>query len=77
MDLLQMRYVTAIAGLGSMTKAAETLHVSQSALSLSCKRLEEELGVKLFVRDGRYLKLTEAGKKPPPSWMNRTCCWIP
>ncbi len=61
MDLLQMRYVTAIAGLGSMTKAAETLHVSQSALSLSCKRLEEELGVKLFVRDGRYLKLTEAG----------------
>lgn len=61
MDLLQMRYVTNIAALGSMTKAAEELHVSQSALSLSCKRLEEELGVKLFVRDGRYLKLTEAG----------------
>lgn len=61
MDLLQMRYVTTIAGLKSMTKAAETLHVSQSALSLSCKRLEEELGVKLFARDGRNLKLTEVG----------------
>lgn len=61
MDLLQMRYVTTIAGLKSMTKAAEALHVSQSALSLSCKRLEEELGVKLFARDGRHLKLTEAG----------------
>lgn len=61
MDLLQMRYVTSIAELGSMTKAADELHVSQSALSLSCKRLEEELGVKLFARDGRYLKLTEAG----------------
>lgn len=61
MDLLHMRYVTAIADHQSMTKAAEELHVSQSAISLSCKRLEEELGVKLFLRDGRQLRLTEAG----------------
>ena len=61
MDLQQMRYVTTIASLQSMTKAAESLHVSQSALSLSCKRLESELGVKLFIRDGRSLKITEVG----------------
>lgn len=62
MDLLQMRYVTTIAELNNMTRAAEVLHVSQSALSLSCKRLEEELGVKLFVRDGRHLSLTPTGE---------------
>ena len=61
MDLLQMRYVTTIARIGNMTKAAQVLHVSQSALSLSYKRLEEELGVKLFVRNGRSLKLTADG----------------
>lgn len=61
MDLLQMRYITTIASLKNMTKAAEQLHVSQSALSLSHKRLEEELGVRLFLREGRYLRLTDAG----------------
>ena len=43
MDLLQMRYVTTIARIGNMTKAAQVLHVSQSALSLSYKRLEEDV----------------------------------
>ena len=62
MDLLQMRYVTAIADMRSMTKAAQILHVSQSALSLSCKRLETELGVQLFNRTGKTLRLTEAGE---------------
>lgn len=62
MDLLQMKYVIAIAEHESMTKAAEELHVSQSALSLSYKRLEEELGVRLFQRDGRTLQLTLAGR---------------
>jgi len=62
MDLLQMRYVTAIARIGNMTRAAETLHVSQSALSLCCKRLEGELGIQLFVREGRHLRLTPDGE---------------
>lgn len=62
MDLLQMRYLVAISESESMTRAAEQLHVSQSALSLSYKRLEEELGVKLFRRDGRKLRLTDPGK---------------
>lgn len=63
MDFLQMKYMVAISESESMTKAAQELHVSQSALSLSYKRLEAELGVKLFLRDGRTLQLTPAGKK--------------
>lgn len=63
MDFLQMKYMVAIAESESMTKAAQALHVSQSALSLSYKRLEAELGVKLFLRDGRTLQLTPLGKK--------------
>ena len=62
MDLLQLKYVVAIAEAESMTQAAEQLHISQSALSLSYKRLEEELGVKLFRREGRKLQLTESGQ---------------
>ena len=62
MDLQQMRYITTIAELNNMTRAAEQLHVSQSALSLSCRRLEEELGLKLFLRDGRHLRLTPTGE---------------
>lgn len=61
MDLLQLKYVVAIAESESMTQAAERMHISQSALSLSYKRLEEELGVGLFRREGRKLALTEAG----------------
>lgn len=63
MDLLQIKYVITITECGSMTKAAQQLHVSQSALSLSCKRLEEELGTKIFQRQGRNLELTEAGMR--------------
>lgn len=62
MDLLQLKYMVAIADNESMTKAAEQLFVSQSALSLSYRRLEAELGLKLYIRKGRTLALTDAGK---------------
>lgn len=61
MDLLQMRYFTAIVDCGSMTAAASALHVSQSTLSCSVKKLEEELGVILFRKLGRNLVCTDAG----------------
>lgn len=61
MDLLQMKYIVAIAESESMTQAAERLNVSQSALSLSYKRLQDELGIPLFRRQGRRLQLTDAG----------------
>jgi len=62
MDYLQMLYAVAIAESASMTKAAEKLSLSQSTLSLSYRKLEEELGVTLFRKEGRRLVLTPEGK---------------
>ncbi|MEM9840320.1 MAG: LysR family transcriptional regulator [Pseudomonadota bacterium] len=57
-----LRYFWAVAHEGNLTRTAERLNVSQSALSLQIKQLEERLGQKLFERRGRQLVLTEAGK---------------
>jgi LysR family transcriptional activator of nhaA len=57
-----LRYFWAIAHEGTLTKAAERLNVSQSALSVQLKKLEDQLGYPLFEREGRGLKLTEAGR---------------
>ena len=48
MDIKQMQYFVSIAQEGSYSRAAEKLSVSQPALSISIKKLEEEFGVKLF-----------------------------
>ena len=47
---------------GSLTAAAEVLHVTQSALSHSMKKLEQQLGTDLWLREGRSLRLTQAGQ---------------
>lgn len=57
-----LRLFRAIAHEGSLTRAAERLHLSQSALSVQVQKLEEQLGHALFERQGRRLKLTEAGR---------------
>lgn len=57
-----LRYFWAIAHERSLTRAAERLHVSQSALSIQLKQLEERLGHPLFERRNRRLQLTEAGR---------------
>lgn len=46
---------------GNFSRAADLMGVKQSGLSKSIKRLEEELGIKLFMRGSRHLKLTDAG----------------
>lgn len=61
MEIRVLRYFLEIARQGSMTAAAQTLHVSQSALSKQMKELEEELGQKLFRRGSRSVSLTDAG----------------
>lgn len=53
MELRVLRYFATSAREGSMTKAAEKLHVTQPTLSKQIKELEEELGQKLFIR-GNY-----------------------
>ncbi len=62
MDLQQMRYVVAVAELGSFTRAAERCFVVQSALSHQVARLEQELGARLFHRTSRQVRLTAAGE---------------
>ena len=56
-------YFWRIAGSGNLTRVAEELHVSQSALSSQLKKLEENLNIKLFERSGRGLVLTDIGKR--------------
>jgi len=54
-------YFWRVAKQGNLTQAANNLHVSQSALSLQIKQLEEVMNVRLFTRKGRKLVLTEVG----------------
>ncbi|MCE2661369.1 MAG: LysR family transcriptional regulator, partial [Microcystis sp. 53602_E8] len=57
----QLRILKAIAAEGSFKRAADTLYVSQPAVSLQVQNLEKQLNVPLFDRGGRKAQLTEAG----------------
>ncbi|MFT8870882.1 MAG: LysR family transcriptional regulator [Sporolactobacillus sp.] len=62
MEWQQIEYFQVVARLQHMTKAAEELSISQPALSRSIARLEEELGVSLFERQGRSIILNQYGR---------------
>lgn len=61
MEIRTLRYFLEAAREENMSKAAERMHISQSALSKQLKGLEEELGKKLFVRHSFSIELTEEG----------------
>ena len=63
MELRSLGYFVRIAELGSFTRAAAHLRLAQPALTRHVQRLEEELGVALFTRANRGVRLTEAGEK--------------
>ncbi len=63
MELRSLAYFARIAELGSITRAAAHLRLAQPALTRHVQRLEEELGVALFTRANRGVRLTEAGEK--------------
>ncbi|MGG4216490.1 LysR family transcriptional regulator [Paenibacillus sp. FSL L8-0638] len=63
MELLQLQYFLTVARLEHVTEAARSLHVTQSSLSKTIQRLEEDLGVPLFDRTGRKLRLNEFGSR--------------
>ena len=63
MELRSLGYFVRIAELGSITRAASHLRVAQPALTRQVQRLEDELGVALFTRVNRGVRLTEAGQK--------------
>jgi LysR family cyn operon transcriptional activator len=57
-----LKYLLAVAECSSFTRAAESLFVSQPALSQQIKQLEEQVGVQLLERSGRHVHLTDAGE---------------
>lgn len=63
MDLRHIRTFVAVADFGTMSKAAERLHVAQPALSRQVASLESQFGVRLFDRVGRRLLLTNEGEQ--------------
>jgi LysR family transcriptional activator of glutamate synthase operon len=62
MELFQLKYFVNIADTLSFSRSAESLHVSQPALSHQMQQLERELGTKLFDRQSRRIKLTPSGE---------------
>lgn len=62
MELRVLNYFTVVASLGSFSKAARELHITQPTLSRQIMNLEEELGGKLFIRSDNGLRLTDQSK---------------
>ena len=62
-DFNKYRAFYAVAVEKSFSKAADVLHISQPAISYSVKELENQLGIKLFMREGKNVKLTDNGEK--------------
>ena len=64
MNLRQLRYFVSVVEAGNMTRAAEQLHVAQTALGMQIRQIEEDLGVALLVRH------RVASSRPRPA----ACC---
>jgi DNA-binding transcriptional LysR family regulator len=62
MDLSDLRIFAAVVREGGVTRAAERLHRVQSNVTTRVRQLEEELGVDLFLREGKRLRLSPAGQ---------------
>ena len=62
-DVGLLRAFTAVIETGSVTGAARLLNRTQAAVSLQIKRLEDQLGVELFLREHRRLRLTKSGER--------------
>ena len=63
MNITQLKYVLEVASSSSMREASTKLYVSQPALSLSVRELEEELGILIFERTNKGISLTEEGRE--------------
>ena len=61
--LRQLRSFAVLARTASFTRAAQALHLSQPALTVQIRGLEEQLGVRLFDRNTRQVRLTSIGRE--------------
>ena len=62
LDRIHLSIIHEVEKQGSLTAAARVLHVTQPALSHSMKKLEQQLGTDIWLREGRSLRLTQAGQ---------------
>ncbi|MPS47571.1 LysR family transcriptional regulator [Methylobacillus sp.] len=62
LDRIHLTIIREVERQGSLTAAANRLHLTQSALSHSMKKLEQQLGTQIWLREGRSLRLTQAGQ---------------
>src|SRR5471032_3455649 len=63
LEILHLQLVAAVAQVGSLTRAGDQLHLTQSALSHQLRGIESRLGAALFLRVGKRLVLTPAGER--------------
>ena len=63
MTIQQLNYVITISEIGSLNKASEVLYVTQPSLTSAVRELEQELGITIFIRSGRGVKLTAEGEE--------------
>ena len=63
LEIRHLRLVAAVADVGSLTRAGDQLHLTQSALSHQLRDIESRLGAALFLRVGKRLVLTPAGER--------------
>ncbi|MFZ3177292.1 MAG: LysR family transcriptional regulator, partial [Methylovirgula sp.] len=61
-DIVLLRTFAAVCDTGSFTKAAREVNLTQSAVSLHVKRLEDQVGARLILRNARGVALTEQGE---------------
>ncbi|MGE0175357.1 MAG: LysR family transcriptional regulator [Oligoflexales bacterium] len=62
MEIYDLKYFLAVAQLENVNKAASVLHISPGSVSKAISRLEDELGVNLFLKQGRNIRLTDSGR---------------
>ena len=62
MEIFELRYFLGVARFENLHRASETLNVSPGSLSKAISRLEDELSIKLFHREGRNIRLTDHGR---------------
>lgn len=62
LNIAHLKYFIGVAEAENISQAAREMYISQPALSRAMTRLEETLGVKLFIRESNFIKLTTAGK---------------